>query len=1549
LWRSGSPPPPGASRRARLLFVLLALTLVAGASAALLYWLSPPRELAVLPVSITTAPWGEQDRAAITSTNLLGRALDDPGANPSRDQIRLRFAALAKVPRAQPVVIHLAAPAGVDAAGAVFLLPIDAGDNTRNRLTLVELLAAVRDCPARHKLLILNLTPPVEDALFAPPSGDLSAAIFTALEAVPDDNRLTLVACGPGQTAFASAELGRSVFSHYLEIGLKGAADDDRDGRVSARELANFVRERVNRWSVENRGTAQTPVLLGAAPDFVLRANPASPAREEIAVGEFAYSDWLKAAWESVERWRTDGRATSAQWAYRQARGALLAAESALRDGRAVEEVKRAFEQRLKDAEQLAAALRAVPTPDPLPTLAATFPGYVLPEPVLVEQLRTAAIAAESRPVPAPAKPDDKPPEPLLPPEFDAFKTKPHALLAAAAFAVLAEDVDVSPARVKNFATLLTAQDPQIRFAEVLLIRRLAALADQSALAPWSGERAALALQTARFLEDAAARLEVITYAKPALEEAHRLRAGAEAVLFAPGYASPEEATRRLRLAESAARQLKHAADRLSAALTICADATLWLTGAAALVNSGTVNATDAGAVAEAVTKLNAALPHGARLTTSEFAERVPEWDRLSGALRVALTTANRPLTGDALAAQRKRATAPDAGAAVLVELDAVLTSPLVPGAERAALWNTRSALARRLCETTLRKDAVDDESFRNGQPRPVTPEPMSDQVHDVALAQRRARWTAALLRAGGAEAQAVEHIESDLSRLAADRFAFADRLRRAWTEDAATQLRPAPGLAAVLPPSSVTAALDRPETNPLSVWRRTAAQRLWAWQAARFEYEAHDPADPSTAVNGRSFALAAAKSCAGASGESGFPFVEVTPVAVPKLTFEKPNAELKLNLRAVGARTTAVVSALTPADEWLNPVPPASTPLDPIRESTLSLPLAAGSKPTSHPTALGVLVEAEVTVEHERRTFHRRVPVSLGTLSNRIDLLVRTDPKATPQLLSEFRIRPNGQPASYQLVLFNPSPLPQKVIARLAGLNRETAPLLLEPGKPVPLVFASTAPPAPPVPPAAPGTPAKPDDGFTPLSGNALALELLDPADRESILQTFTLPVAVTDPASYLRVSGVVFTPATDGKPNRLSTTIVPGDVPGLAPCPVKMIFPPEFNRGLLVRDGSQAGTVITAGKPATLYVENLAFPSPAGASVTITLSADGVERVFTYAAALPALGETVRLQPVTNPRVRVNAPEYARGDKPLPVALEVDSAPEGAKLELLVGTAKDDRSPVVADLALPIATARAKVARYRFDPKGETLELAGSITDHKPVLPVELLTGKRALEARLIAPDGAELSRSRVYVVFDGTPPADVKLVDLPPRAAKAQPLVVKATCGPTVSGIKKVEFFVGKPNGTELPTSPAPVAGVLPEGASEWRATLQMPDTKGVVVVGVKFTTNAGLGTVETQEVELADAADLNKPAPGKIAGKLTENRIPQPAATVFLYDAKGNPLAKSTTKADGTFEFKELAPGTYYLFSEKQSTNRQVKEPVEVKPGETTAKELELLLK
>src|SRR5205814_4527055 len=93
----------------------------------------------------------------------------------------------------------------------------------------------------------------------------------------------------------------------------------------------------------------------------------------------------------------------------------------------------------------------------------------------------------------------------------------------------------------------------------------------------------------ARELEDAASRPEVVAFARAALDDAYRKRADAEAVLFAPGFAPPEEADRRLKLAADSAGQLKAFADQLRTATAAHAEATVWLTGAPPVVEAGLV------------------------------------------------------------------------------------------------------------------------------------------------------------------------------------------------------------------------------------------------------------------------------------------------------------------------------------------------------------------------------------------------------------------------------------------------------------------------------------------------------------------------------------------------------------------------------------------------------------------------------------------------------------------------------------------------------------------------------------------------------------------------------------------------------------------------------------------------------------------------------------------------------------------------------------------------------------------------------------------------
>ncbi len=84
----------------------------------------------------------------------------------------------------------------------------------------------------------------------------------------------TLLACQPGQRAWAMPDQRHGVFTFYLLEGLRRAALDPA-GEVGAAALAAYVAQGVADWASRNQ-TAQTPDYGGAAPSPVIFRLPAS-------------------------------------------------------------------------------------------------------------------------------------------------------------------------------------------------------------------------------------------------------------------------------------------------------------------------------------------------------------------------------------------------------------------------------------------------------------------------------------------------------------------------------------------------------------------------------------------------------------------------------------------------------------------------------------------------------------------------------------------------------------------------------------------------------------------------------------------------------------------------------------------------------------------------------------------------------------------------------------------------------------------------------------------------------------------------------------------------------------------------------------------------------------------------------------------------------------------------------------------------------------------------------------------------------------------------
>ncbi len=259
------------------------------------------------------------------------------------DDLATLQARLKPVKTDQPVVVCVSALARTgrvegDAprtdAERILLLPAGATVDHLTGTPLRSLLEALKACPSRQKLLILDLMRPLASPERGVLRDDVADALPRELEAVPDRGRLVLSACAPGQVAQASEALGRSVFNHFVAEGLNGRADTREPfGRISARELGDYVCERVEMWTRHNLGASQTPVLSGPDKlDFTLvvlskaqrtaRNAPAKAVVSKETVKKDAakaapeksapsYPDWLADGWKVHARWRSGGSAVS--------------------------------------------------------------------------------------------------------------------------------------------------------------------------------------------------------------------------------------------------------------------------------------------------------------------------------------------------------------------------------------------------------------------------------------------------------------------------------------------------------------------------------------------------------------------------------------------------------------------------------------------------------------------------------------------------------------------------------------------------------------------------------------------------------------------------------------------------------------------------------------------------------------------------------------------------------------------------------------------------------------------------------------------------------------------------------------------------------------------------------------------------------------------------------------------------------------------------------------------------------------------------------------
>jgi hypothetical protein len=291
------PTTPQTERGAHLALLALAIAALLGVAFGLFTWFGSGKRSPTFVLSLVVFehedPLYPPHKVALADSeailkhfaNLQGAQRGHGLQSQARDNLESEFRKLAKQTEG-PVVVHVSCQART-LGGSVYLLPSDAHPEQQDTwLKLDTVLGHLAACPAKDKLLLLDIAHPLADGRLGIVYDDVAAGVKTLLEQQPESTLQVLNSCAAAQTALTSDKLGCSVFAHFVDQGLRGAADDwgpagFADKRIMVKELAAYVRYHTEGWAKANRELKQTPWLWGQGEDFPLADLNVGAAPEE--------------------------------------------------------------------------------------------------------------------------------------------------------------------------------------------------------------------------------------------------------------------------------------------------------------------------------------------------------------------------------------------------------------------------------------------------------------------------------------------------------------------------------------------------------------------------------------------------------------------------------------------------------------------------------------------------------------------------------------------------------------------------------------------------------------------------------------------------------------------------------------------------------------------------------------------------------------------------------------------------------------------------------------------------------------------------------------------------------------------------------------------------------------------------------------------------------------------------------------------------------------------------------------------------------------------
>jgi hypothetical protein len=1446
-------------RNSRLFILWILLISIVTFLFVLLFWLSPWQTPTYWSIQLlgkeSRLPWANEDRSSMLETGLWTNTNVLP-PNPSRDEIRLHLKTLSKTTKSTPVVFHVEGAVCLGPEGEPLLLPSnEVADHPRNRLPLIEVMNALRECRARNKLLILQLTPVCEDAR------DPIEAVITLVNEYQDDRTLCLLSSCIGQTPQSSPDLKRTVFGHYLFEGLYGDADGWNaekviDKVVTAEELANFVRTKVERWCANNLALKQTPILLGNGENFILRkvnADERSGVESELQPDPKELGE----VWQTFDQTLAQGMDRKSPHALARFAQALIRNEENWLQSGSIDQLKSSIAAAVSNFqfESIRESATLGPAhPISIAAIRSDFKSADLK--TTRDDLNATFVRVENQTV-SPEKAKEMVGK--LPPEFEVFQAKPYDLLSVITLDLILNDPSTDQRRFIWMSQILQRKESVPKFVEIDLIQRIAEILQNRSSSRLLYSQALRLIKLVSSIEASAFIPDAYPWVSRILDESQQLRMAAEVHFFGQGFVSEAQCERRIASAEKVASRLNDIVNQFVSASALLHAAEFLDIAINPIRDRDVILQTEIDLLQTRLKKLQSSLRSSSEVQTEvSLIQAMNNWQVYSLSLNESLEKVRRPFQSQYIeraASDLDRAQIADQH---LLLLNSYLATPLMAAADRTKLRQARTKFWFRRYQASIEDDINERWNIRS---RLLTAEWMNPCQYEASDAN--------------------------------------------WKR-------------------SISIPVNAPD-----VTKNHRAKLLWGWNAKRFEM-----IPPNQGVYSIFASQAAAEFRLVSEPSPNAAILEIKQESVSPVN--RSSQSLLTDLRLRNSHPTKPISARiqfqTPNPEWVEAPANMSIELLPLQEKLISVPLQIGAKPFLHDDKRGLLLEAKVADQ----TYWKTLPIDLGLLTTRFELLMQQSPETLPQLLDEIRLRPNGSIVSYQFHLANKSTKDQNVIVRWKDVNREVA-LSVAGNQTVPIKFS-----APPQAAPLPMQSAVPDFNVIP---NRLSLEILDSKSRD-LIQSLNVPIHVMNPFEYLLVDEVSLQSSPNQKSNRLMARIRASSLPSTDPCIIDLNLSEELNPGISVQNKKTRGILSPESKVVTMYADDIGFAEGLVGSLHLTLDVDGYARAFSFKGlAIPRESSSL-LRPSNDPLVRIRTEKIASTKQPLPVQIETTNAPPGTTIRVALGLLKEGKFQ--EDLFRSFSTPRNEAVSVKFDPKGE-LQFKAKVTDHEIKLPVDQIAGRRILRATLLGPQGDPISSDEEEITLDEQGPANVRFIDAPLRVNQGKPLTLKATCDPSFSGIEKVRMYYGEPMNDAPPPTATPILAELISARSfVWQATLPQTDAKRQTTVTVEFTSKAKQVKTRSIRLELLDPIEAAQSEFGRISGVVTEGDRAQGELPVQLYDEKG--VAKAQTKTDekGKYEFINVPPGKYRLVGRKISTNRSATNQIEVKPGQSVSVTLALLL-